>query len=32
MMKMMVCEVYFDGIEGPYSVVEGDCSRRRMIK
>jgi hypothetical protein len=25
-------EVYFDGLEGPYSVVEGECCRRGMRK
>jgi hypothetical protein len=24
------CEVYFDGLEGPYSVVDGECCRRGM--
>jgi hypothetical protein len=25
-------DVYFDGLEGPYSVVEGECCRRGMRK
>jgi hypothetical protein len=24
------CEVYFDGLEGPYSLVDGEVCRRGM--